>query len=127
MRNAKPATVGALIDQMWELREAKRQNEVKTKELTEQIDTLELQLITAMDGEGVLKSTGRKASAGIGEAVRPTIKDDTAFFAYIKKHNYFHLLERRPSVSGCRELLETKGAVPGIEFYVKRTINLKTV
>lgn len=127
MRTAKPVSVGALIESMWKNREARRALEAEVKTLNAAYEPLEAQLIELMDKEGVSKSTGKSASAGISENTRPTIKDDVAFFAYIHKHKYYHLLERRPSVSGCNEILGLKGVVPGIEFFTKRSINLTTL
>ena len=118
---------GKLIDKMWELREKKRAQEAAAKDTATEIEALEAQLIEVMDKDGVVKSTGKKASAGITEQVRPDVKDWDVFYAYIHKNKFWHLLERRPSVTGCRELFETKGKVPGVEPYVKRTINLRTV
>jgi hypothetical protein len=127
LRKEKPVSVGALIEKMWKNREERRSLEAQVKVLNTEYEPLEQQLIALMDKEGVNKSTGKLASAGISENTRPTIKDDTAFYAYIHKNKYYHLLERRPSVSGCNEILALKGLVPGIEFFTKRTINLTTV
>lgn len=120
-------SVGSLIDSMWELRESKRKLEDKVKEINEQIEQLDAQLISCMDAEKITASTGNKASASITEAIRPNVVDWDSFYAFIHKHKHYHLLERRPSVTGCRELFETKGAVPGVQPFVKRTINLRTV
>jgi len=126
-KRTKPVSIGALIDGMWDLREKKRAVEAEAKSLSEQIEALETQLLVVMDTDGVTKSTGKKASAGITEAVRPNVVDWDAYYAYIHKNKFYHLLERRPSVTGCRELFESKGKIPGVEPFVKRTINLRTV
>lgn len=123
----KPASIGALIDNMWALRELKRKQEAATKETEAKIEIVTAQLLETMDSDGVVKSTGKSASASITEQVRPDVKDWDEFYKFIHKNKYWHLLERRPSVTGCRELFETKGKVPGVEPYVKRTINLRTV
>ena len=123
----KPATVGSLIDNMWALREKKRSQEVEIKATEAAIEELTATLLGAMDSDGVVKATGKSASASVTEAVRPNVTDWDVFYKFIHKNKYWHLLERRPSVTGCRELFETKGGVPGVEPYVKRTINLRTV
>lgn len=127
MRKPKAETVGSLIDAMYDVREEIRAKEAETKLLGAQKDELELRLLSLMDAEGVTKSTGRHASAGVTEAVRPNVTDWDSFYAYIHKNKYWHLLERRPSVTGCRELFETKGLVPGVEPFIKRTINLRNL
>ena len=127
MRKTKPASVGSLIDKMWSLRETKRNQEAAVKVTSEAIEALETELLAAMDTEGLSKSTGKYASAGISSSVRPSVVSWDAFYAYIHKNKFYHLLERRPSVTGCRELFETKGQVPGVSAFTKRTITLKTV
>lgn len=126
-KRTKPVSVGLLIDKMWDLREQKRGHDAASKAISEEIEAVESQLLQVMDSDGVVKSTGKKASAGITEAIRPNVIDWDAFYTYIGKNKYWHLLERRPSVTGCRELLEKKGKVPGVEPFTKRTINLRTV
>ena len=127
MRKPKAATVGSLIDSMWENREARRKLEAEIKTLNEQFEPMELQLIVQMEAEGVDKSTGKKGGAGIKENTRYSIEDDVAFFNYIYKHKAAYLLERRPSISGCSEIFQTKGMLPGIKPFTKKTILLTTV
>ena len=120
----KPLSIGRLIDKLSDLREERRALEAQDKLLVASFEELQIQLIDMMEREGVDKSTGKKASAGLKTTTRYNIKDDVAFFAYIHRHKYYHLLERRPSVSGCAELFKDKGGVPGIEPFSKKTINL---
>ena len=127
LRKERPVPIGTLIDQMWDNREQRRALETQIKELNESYDALEAKLIKQMETQGVDKSTGKKGSAGLGSSTRPNIVDDDAFYNFVFKNKYRHLLERRPSVSGCNELLALKGTVPGIEFFTKTKVNLTTV
>lgn len=121
------STIGAKIDQLHALREQKRALEEQIKQLSGQMDVLENSLIEQMDAEGVSKSTGNSATVSISTSVKPSVDDWEAFYAYIHRFKYYHLLERRPSVTGCRELLETKGKIPGIVPFTQRKLNIRSV
>jgi hypothetical protein len=120
-------TLGTLIDQASEIREQKRELERQIKQKNEALDELEQQIIEALDKQGVTSSTGRRATGSITESVVPNVKDWDAFYAYIFKNKYGHLLDRRPSVTGCRELFETKGKIPGVEPFTKRKLSLTNI
>mgnify|MGYP003442148804 CR=1 FL=1 len=121
------STIGTKIDTLHNIREQKRALEKQIEKLGEQAALLESELIDQMDAEGVSKSTGKNASVYIGENVKPTVEDWDAFYKYILRNKYFHLLERRPSVTGCRELFETKGKIPGVVPFTQRKINIRSV
>ncbi len=121
------STIGAKIDQLHALREQKRALEEQIKQLSGQMDVLENGLIEQMDAEGVSKSTGNSATVSISTSVKPSVDDWEAFYAYIHRYKYYHLLERRPSVTGCRELLETKGKIPGVVPFTQRKLNIRSV
>lgn len=120
-------TIGAKIDELHNLREQKRKLEEQVKQLSGKMDELENKLIEQMDKEGVTKSTGVAATVSIGTSVKPSIDDWDAFYAYIHRYKYYHLLERRPSVTGCRELLETKGKIPGVIPFTQRKLNIRSI
>lgn len=120
-------TLGSAIDALWALREKKRKLETQVKEIEAAIADSETQVMELMDKEGVEKTTGKKASVSITSNVVPQVEDWDAFYAYIHRNKYYHLLERRPSVTGCRELFETKGKLPGVLPFTKRKLNLRTV
>lgn len=121
------STIGVKIDQLHAVREEKRRLEEEIKALVEKADALELSLIDQMDREGVSKSTGNKATVSITSSVKPSVEDWDALYAYIHRNKYYHLLERRPSVTGCRELLETKGKIPGVVPFTQRKLNIRSV
>lgn len=121
------STIGAKIDQLHQLREQKRQLEEQVSNVSSQMASLENELVEQMVKQGVTKSTGVLATVSITETVKPSVEDWDAFYGFIHKHKYYHLLERRPAVLGCRELLETKGKIPGVVPFTQRKLNLRTV
>jgi len=120
-------TLGAKIDQLYALREKKHDLEEQIKQLVDQMNELENQLIEQMDTEGVLKATGNTATVSISTSIKPSVEDWDAFYAFIHRHKYYHLLERRPSVTGCRELLEIKGKIPGVVPFTQRKLNIRSI
>lgn len=121
------STIGAKIDKLHDLRESKRALEEQIKEIVGKASELENALMEQMDTEGVSKSTGNSATVSITLSVKPSVDDWEAFYKYIHRTKYYHLLERRPSVTGCRELLETKGKIPGIVPFTQRKLNIRSV
>ena len=121
------SNIGAKIDTLQQKREQKRELEAQIKGLVAEMDSLELELIQTMDKEGLERGAGKLASVSITQQTRPSVEDWDAFHAYIHKNKYYHLLEKRPSVSGCNELFETKGKIPGVIPYVQRRLNLRSV
>lgn len=120
-----PKTVGAKIDNMVKLDQKRTELNAEVKKLTDAYNELADALLEQMGKEnmGTLAS-GTLGQVRITDSVVPTVKDWDEFYAFIHKHKYYHLLDRRPSVSGCRELFETKGKVPGVEPFVKIKLNL---
>ena len=121
------STVGIKIDALHALREEKRQLEELLKAKAQEIDLAENDLIEQMDQQNITKSTGSKATVSISTSVKPSVEDWDAFYAYIHKNKYYHLLERRPSVTGCRELFDHKGAIPGVVPFTQRKLNIRSV
>ena len=121
------STVGAKIDALHALREEKRQLEELLKAKAQEIGRAENDLIEQMDQQNITKSTGSKATVSISTSVKPSVEDWDAFYAYIHKNKYYHLLERRPSVTGCRELFDHKGAIPGVVPFTQRKLNIRSV
>jgi hypothetical protein len=107
-------TTGSMIDRLHTLREERRLLEKKIEDINKDFSIIEAELMKQMRSEGLESAKGKFASASVTEVVKPSVEDWDKFYAYIKRHDYFHLLERRPSVTGCRELFETKGKIPGV-------------
>lgn len=120
------STIGSIVDKLCVLRDDRRALEKQIEVSKKESDALEITLMESMDKEGVDKATGKHASVSIGETVRPNVADWDEFYKYIYKTKAFFLLERRPSVTACRELFETKGKIPGVVPFTKRSINLRT-
>ena len=123
----KAVTLGSLIDALFDAREVKRDLAAKTKEAEAVFNDLQEQVMAKLDAEESRKGEGKRASASITEVVTAQIEDFDALCKYIKRSGYFHLFQRRVSDPAYRELLESKGAVPGLAPFTKRNLNLVTI
>ena len=118
-------TVGSMIDHLHVLREKRRQLEKEIENINKEYSLVEVDLLRQMQAQGLEKAGGQFASAAITDSVKPTVEDWDLFYNFIKKNDYFHLLERRPSVTGCRELFETKGKIPGVVPFTIQKVSLR--
>lgn len=124
---AKPATTGAIIDQLWAAREEKRRLEQEVKEIGSKIEDIETDLMERLGKEGLEKATGSKASVSISSVVTADVQDWDAFYPYIAKNKFWHLLQRRPSDPGVRELWDAGKKVPGVVPFTKKKLNLRSL
>lgn len=120
-------TPGALIDQMWELREKKRKLEASIKDLEGQMADVESQLMERMESNNVDKITSKAASVSISTSTVANVEDWDVFLAWIYKTKNGHLLQRRVSDPAWREMVEIKGIVPGTQPFIKKRLNLRAL
>lgn len=122
-----PLTLGVAIDYVQSLKVDRRRVEETLAELSKQIDAAEARVIELMDKQGVTGSVGTLARASIRSSVKPSVTDWDAFYKFIHTNQYYHLLERRPSASGCREIFERDGQLPGVVPFTKRSLHITTL
>lgn len=120
-------TIGNIIDDIWAIKQRNKTLEEQKKANDKAIESLEAQLFTRMDEEGMVKATGTVASISIGEDQYPNVKDWDAFYDFVYTNHAGYMLDRRPSVSGCRDFWKAGQEVPGVEPITKRKINMRTV
>ena len=123
---ARVASVGAVIDQLWGYREQKRKLEADVKEVEGKIKEIEDQLMERLGAEGLEKATGTKASVSVTSSQSADVQDWDAFYPYIAKNKFWHLLQRRVSDPAVRELWEQGKKVPGVVPFTKKRINLRS-
>jgi hypothetical protein len=128
---AKPAeptlTLGRAIDKAWALREKKRAKEAEIKAVEAEIEAMETLIIAKLDAEDTDSGRGKLASASVGETICFTISDFDAFTRFVRRKNYFHLLQRRVSDLAVRELYQGNKVVPGLTPFKRRRLNLTTL
>ena len=120
-------TLGATIDKMWALREDKRAADKVVKDIEFEIKELETSMFEKLDAEDTTKSQGKKASVSISETVVGNVEDWEALWPYIAKNKFFHLVQKRVSDPGLRELWALGKKTPGVVPFTKRTLNLRSL
>lgn len=120
-------TTGGMIDQLWAAREEKRKLEEHIKEVEVSIKDIEAKVMERLDAEGMDKATGKKASVSITKSVVADVQDWDALYPYIAKNKFWHLLHKRVSDPGFRELWDAGKTVPGVTQFIKPKLNLRTV
>lgn len=125
----KGGTIGSVIDDMWKLREKKREADLVVKKVEDEISAQEEILMGRLEADGLRKADGTKASVSITEATVASVTDWDALWAYAAKNKYFHLFQKRVSDPAWRELMEkNKGkGVPGTEAFSKKKLNLRSL
>jgi len=119
-----PVVIGPTIDQLYVLRERKRELTKEIETIEAEYSVLEEQLMEKLEKEGTTKGNGKKASVSISSTVVGNVTDWDQVYAYVKKTGYFHLFQRRLSDLAVRELFAKGKQVPGVEPFNKRRLNL---
>jgi hypothetical protein len=128
----EPTKLGALIDSYWRIRERKRRLDAQTNEVESELAQLEDRIKHAMDDQKISQGRGSKATATIVESIVPQMDTEDPmswpkFYAFLHRKKAYHLLERRLSVTGCRELMERGVELPGVVPFKKRKLNVLTL
>lgn len=105
-------------------RERKKLSE-KDDQLKKEIEALKTELIGMADEAQLTQGGFKLITWDIKPKTVPQCTDWDAFHAYIRDKNYFHLLQRRPTVTGCQELWSLGEDIPGIEKFTSREVTVK--
>lgn len=117
--------LSSLIDSLSALKRSKKELEQQVKDVEKGISEVELQIIQAMDGEGLIETKSAVAKVGISESIYPHVEQWELFQDFILENRFLHLLERRPAVLAYRELISLGRPVPGVLPFTKRKLNFK--
>jgi hypothetical protein len=124
---AKGPSIGKLIDQLHAKKGEIKLKDAEKKALEEEAERLELQIMERLDAEETGTGSGKNAAATINEMVVPHVEDWERLYKFIHDNEYYHLLQRRPSTPGCRELFEQGKQIDGVVPFTKRTLNLRSI
>lgn len=113
------ATLQAQIDELTE------EYKGAAKPLQEEYAALEAHLIDTIPKANLDGALGKTAMATLERATYPTVKDWPTFYAYVKKHDAWELMQKRPAIVAFRERWANKEVVPGTEMFVELKLKLK--
>lgn len=122
-----PRPIGTIVDSMFDLREQKRELETKIKLLDDKFNSEQELLMERLEAEKTDSAKGKKASVSITTGVVANVTDWSELERFVKRTGNFQLFQRRISDPAFRELMESKGKVPGIEPFTKKKVNLRTL
>jgi hypothetical protein len=113
-------TVEALRDLKLEISALNAQ--VKELEITRR--ELEGSLILELDDSNTTLARTEVGTVSIITAILPNVEDWVAFEEYVYENNALYLLQRRVAAPAYRDEVESKGQIPGITTFEKRTLSL---
>lgn len=119
--------IGQSIDALYTLREQKRELNQQIKEIDENYSQIESKLIAMLQEQEMDTGKSKLASATISTSIVPNVDDWEAFYAFIVETNQPFLLERRPSVTAYRDLLQAGEEIPGVEPFTKVSLSLRKI
>jgi hypothetical protein len=117
-------TLGAKIARLKYLKARKKILDNEIDEVVDHIEKIEADIIHMMSEQKV------DVASHDGLTVRPKdhtyahVEDWNKLYEFIEKEHYLHLLEKRVSVTGYRELLELGRQVPGVVPFVKTKLSI---
>ena len=122
----KPArTISVISDEVWAIK-------CKVTALNKQVDdlkreqaALEHELYEKAMEQGLEKGGGKTSTFSIAASTVPQVNNWDDFYDYIHTNKYYHLLQRRPSVEGCRELWRGNVYIPGVDQYTQSKITVR--
>ena len=109
------ATLNELSSALFEAKQKKNELNKQITELNGEIRELQHRIWQVMEADDLLKFSTSQGTIYLSPQIVPKVVDWDQFYGYIKRHEAFHMLERRPSRGAFRELHEAHKVVPGVE------------
>ena len=125
------ANLGKQIDKLAKLRQDKAALDKKVKDVELKIDELKAGILEALVASGMEKASSKTLTVRIKQEEVCVVEDWDAFYAFIKRNNHFHLLQKRVSNPAWREIHELMAAkkkdVPGTKPFLKVDLGITTL
>lgn len=116
-----------VVSALLQLKQEKKMHESILANINREIEALEQKGLERLDEAHLDLVRINGHSVYVDERVVPHVEDWNLYLKFIYDNQYGHLLERRPSVSGCREIFERNGTIPGVIPFVKRSLRTMKV
>lgn len=107
--------LGMWTDRLFKAKNKKAKLNDQLKKVNDEIRQLEITVLDEMHKQGLFKASGSDGTVYIARQVVPKVVNWDAFYDYIHEHEYYHLLERRPSRKAYQEHYEDGQQVPGVD------------
>jgi len=120
-----PRTIGSIIDQLGELKDRLTEINKETKHTREEKNALEQTLLALLQEQGITQSRGTKKTATINEQTFYTVNDWDKFLKFVYDAQMEHLLQKKLSTPGCRELIDANIEIPGTTAFTQQSISIR--
>lgn len=119
-----PKLVGGCVDRLQELSVRLDDLEATRKAIQREYDALETHLIETLPKSELDGAVGKTAVVRITRTVVPNAADWDAIYSHIKRNGAWELLQKRLSVTACRERWEAGKVIPGVEQFTRVALKL---
>lgn len=123
--------LGELIDLAFKARATRlayqAKMDAKIKQFKAEEARLEAEIVNSFTNADIEAARGSLCTASVSVAQYPKIEDWDKFYAYVKKHDAFDLLERRPAKAAFRERWDDKVQIPGTTSYTEKVLHLNKI
>lgn len=120
-------SINTVANEILTLQNKRKALESQAEEIKKKEKALSEELMAMAQSANLTFGGNKKSAWKIDVMVAPQATDWDEFYAYIKKKDYFHLLQRRPAVKACQELWGLGEVIPGIEKFTSNKVSVKEV
>lgn len=122
-----PANVGAAVDLLDRMRDARKLAASKVEQMKRDEDALELAIFDKFKKQELEGARGRAAQASVSRSEVPTADDWEQIDKYITKNKALDLFQRRLSLEAVRARWADGVAIPGVGKFTKVSLHLSKV
>lgn len=122
-----PQSIGAAIDQLYQMREKRKDAQREVDQMKEAENALESYIKTNFAEADLNGAKGKLASASVSEDEVPQVVDWPKFYAYISRTKSWDLLQKRVGATACRERWTNKKVIPGVEPVIVKRFSLTKI
>lgn len=105
-----------LISQANELKAQRKELSERDRELSAALSAVEGQIMQLMLDIGTTRASNDAGnSVHLNQVARPTIMDWDLFYKHLQETGEFDLLQKRLSVTACRDRWDNQATIPGVQ------------
>lgn len=119
-----PKALGACADLVYSLRQERLAAQKVVDALEEKEKALREHIINTLPKSEATGAAGKLARVTVVTKDVPQVKDWEKFYAYVKRHNAWDLMQRRLATAAVTERWEAGKEVPGVEAFQAVTLSI---
>lgn len=119
-------TLQELITRSKNLRDEASEYTRLAEEAKRQREEIDQQIIALLEAQGVDSTRTDVATVSVSKVNHPNVEDWDAFANYVVENNATYLFQRRVSAKAVEELIAGGEEVPGVTFFEKKSLNLRS-